>query len=752
MDIRNFSLIPSARSDENPEQAFDLNQLLAVFRRRLRLIGAVAVLIFATVVVVTFQQTPRYTASANVLIDTRKKAVTNIASVMSGLPADSSAVDTEVEVMRSRSLGERVVRQLQLYNDPEFNGALRKPPLFAQIVGAPGAMIHSLFQHAATPLSGPAADKARVVRQQKAFQGVVDAALGRLKVRRTGLTYVIGVSFESQNAAKAAQIANAFAEGYLTEQLEAKFDATRQASNWLNERLGQLRGQLEAAEAAEAQYRAAAGLMSAVGSSLTEQEVSNLNQQLAQAQAAEAEQQARVRTARQQLKNGSNGEDVGEALSSDVVKGLRQQRAEVSGKLADLQTRYGARHPEVQRVQRQLADIDGQIQQEINRTISNLDAQAQVARQRTASIQGSLGHARGTLAGNNQAAVKLNELQRNATSIRTLYESFLNRFKETTAQQGMEESDARVVSHAKIPNSPSFPKKKLNALMGLLFGLAGGAAAAVLAEALDSGLATSEDVERYLGVPHLGAVPLLSSTVGRDTATLPPGQWIIEKPLSAFAEAFRNLRTSILHSKVDQPVRVVAITSALPGEGKTTTAFCLGRSMALAGTSTVVVDCDLRRRNINRLLGADPEVGLIEVLSGTTPLDEALRPDPASGCWFLPLARSAFTPRDLFGTHAMDRLLEDLKARFEVVLLDTAPILPVADTRVLAPKADVVVFLTRWRTTPRKAVQAAFQLLHSVHADIAGVALSQVDVREQAKYGYGDGGYYYRSYRKYYVQ
>ena len=349
--------------------------------------------------------------------------------------------------------------------------------------------------------------------------------------------------------------------------------------------------------------------------------------------------------------------------------------------------------------------------------------------------------------------MRLNELERNATSVRTLYESFLNRFKETTTEQGMADSDARVVSKAKIPSSPSFPKLGLNLMLGLLFGVLAGVGAIMLAEMLDSGIATSEDIERVLGVPSLGSVPLLSSTqAGAKGGAQSPADMIVEKPLSAFAEAFRNLRTSIVYSRVDKAVRVIAVTSALPGEGKTTTAFCLGRAMAMSGSRTVVVDCDVRRRNINRLLGQEPAVGLMEVLAGKATLDQALVLDSASGAWFLPLARSSFTPKDLFGGAAMQNLLAELKSRFEFVLLDTAPVLPVADTRSLAPQADVVVFLTQWRRTPRRAVQSAFDLLRSVGADISGVALTQVDVREQARYGYGDAGYYYRAYRKYYVQ
>ncbi len=753
MNIQNLDRRHEPDLPEQRAADLDIHALISTFRRRLRLFAAVVATVVLAAVVFSFQQTPRFTATSYVMIDTRKRDVTNVSAVLSGLPTDSSSVDTEVEILKSRSLATRVVQGLRLDQDREFNVNLKKPSLIGGILGAPGAAIRGMFKSTVPVQSASANAAEAALEQRKTLEAAVDLVLHRLTIHRSGLTYVIGINFESEDPTKAAVIANAFADDYLLEQLEAKFDATKQASGWIEQRLGQLRTEVEQAETNVAQYRAAHGLMSAVGSNLTEQEVSGLNQQLALAQANFAEQEAKVRTAKQQMANGSNGEDVAAALDSGVVKGLRAQRAEVSGKLADLQTRYGGRHPEVQRVERQLADIDNQIQLEINRNVSNLDAQAQVARQRMASIQNSLGQARGTLAGNNEAAVKLNELERDAQAVRTLYESFLNRFKETTNAQGMEESDARVVSHAKIPTLPSYPKKDLNTTLGLLFGVLFGTFAIFIAEALDSGISTSEDIERYFGVASLGSVPLLSSAGGSGRGPgLSPSEAIIEKPLSAFAESFRNLRTSIIYSRVDKQIRVIAVTSALPGEGKTTTAFCLGRTMAMSGSRTVVVDCDVRRRNINRLLGDEPAVGLMEVLAGTVSLDQALVPDRASGAWFLPLARSAFSPKDLFGGEAMSNLLTELKKRFEFVVLDTAPIIPVADTRSLAPKADVIVVLAQWRKTPRKAVKAAFDMLNSVGADIAGIAMTQVDLREQAKYGYGDAGYYYRAYRKYYAE
>jgi polysaccharide biosynthesis transport protein len=742
--LTSFTLAPSVGA-EDLGRADALQRLIATFRRRSRLFVSVALVILTAVVLVTFEQTPRYTATANVMIDTRKHDVTDIQDVLSGLPDDSSVVDTEVEILMSRSLAERVVADQKLDQDPEFNKKLRQANALAGAVEAPFALVGSLFSSPQSPASSDLAT-------QKAHEAVVDSVLSRLKVHRSGLTYVIDVAFESRDPAKAARIANAFANLYLTQQLQDKYDATQQANQWLNQRLAELQPQVEQAEAAVQQYKAQHGLLASVGSSLTEQEISNLNNQLAQAQADQAEHDARLRTAQQQLAAGSTGEDFTGALTSPTVMQLRAKKAEISATVADLQTKYGPRHPAVQQAQRQLADIDTQIQQEVGRNVSSLQAEDQVARGRTASIQASLGAAKGALVGNNAASVGLDDLQRRADAASSLYDNLLNRAKQTSTDQGSQQSDARIVSHAKIPIAPSYPKKELNLALGLVLGLAGGIGSVFLMEALDSGLATSEDVEQVLGLPHLGAVPTLESTTHGKDPGVPPAQYIIDKPLSAFAEAFRNLRASILFSKVDTKVQVILVTSSLPGEGKTVTTFCLGRSMALSGSKVVVVDCDLRRRNINHLLDVEPKVGLVEVLQGVATLDEALVFDQPSGAWFLPIAKSPLTPNDLFGSAAMDRLIATLRERFELVLIDTAPVIPVSDTRILAPKADVVVFLVHWRKTSRKAIEAAFALLKSVGGDVAGVSLTLVDAEQQAKYGYGDSGYYYHAYRKYYAQ
>jgi succinoglycan biosynthesis transport protein ExoP len=717
----------------------DIRRWVTAFRRRVRLFAAIVLVVFAGAIVLTLQATPKYTATASVVLDTRKETVTDIKEVLADMPTDAPAIETEVEILKSGQLAERVTTALKLDEDPEFNG-LRKPTGVAAVV----ASIRSLLAGAT-----PQPKAVTATQTQRRHEAIVNRVLGGVAIKRTPGTYVIQIAYQSESPAKAATIANKWAELYLTEQLEAKFDATQQATRWLNDQLGQLRVQVERDDAAVQQFKIANNLLSVAGTNLTEQEISSYSQTLAASRAELAADEARLNTARQQLARGSTGEDLGEAMSSSVIGQLRNQRAAVSGQLADLQGRYGERHPEMLKTKRQLSDIDIQIQEEIKRIVSNLEAKVEVSRQRAAAVGGSLGGARGALANNSRAMVRLNELQRNADASRTLYESYLNRYKETSTQGGIETSDARFVSRAKIPSAQSSPDLRNNLSRGLILALAAGVGALILAEMFDAGLATAEDVERRLDKSYFGAIPLLSSVGGRPNED--PTDYVVSKPLSSFAEAFRSLQAAILYARLGEPVKIIAVTSALPGEGKTTTAVCLARSAALQGHKVLIVDCDLRRRKVSRLIPDDPKVGLLEVLNGEVTLQQAISVDGPTGAHILPVTASRFTPKDVFGTVAMDRLLDELRDRYEIVILDTAPVLPVADTRVLAQKSDLVVFLATWRKTPQPAIEAAFRLLNTTGARADGVVLTRVDMKQQTKYGYGDPGYYYNDYKKYYA-
>ena len=698
-------------SREEPERG--VLDILNTYRRHLLLFFVTAGLIFGAVALYTYTRTPRFTATASLLIAPRRAEVGSDAATAAADPSTDASVDTQVEVLKSRGLAEAVVDRLRLDQDADFLAvkSVRK-----------GAK-------AADPRIA-AADKVQ----------------DHLAVKRAAQTFLLQVSFSDTRRKRAAAIANAYADAFVKNSLDVKLQSARSANHLLDGQLASLRGDVETAEAAVGRYQSANNLLNVQGHTLAEQEIPSLDQAVATARASQAESAARLSTARRQLARGSDGGDVGEALSSPVIQELRRQRAELSRKAAELQGRYDTRFPARIDAERQLADTDQQIQTEVGRLVSNLEAQNEVAARRTSSLEGSLSQARGVLSSGSEASVKLNELQRRADAARTLYQSVLTRAGETGAQGATTQADARVTSYALPPAVASSPNVPINLLVGLLLGVGAGVAAMVVKQGLETGLRTLEDVEQRTGLPYLGGLPTSRSSL-RKLKGAAPTEAVVLEPLSAFAEAFRGLATTMLRSRTGRPVRTVAITSSLPAEGKTTAAVCLTRVLALAGRRVLLVDCDVRRPRVARAMEVKDTRGWTDVLAGGCDLADALVQDPRTTATVLPLGKTG--AQGALEGSAFDDLLAKLAAQYDVVILDVPPVLPLVDARVLAKKADAAVLLVRWRRTPLKAVEMSLHLLRGLGVEVAGVALTRVDLRVQARSGYGDPAHYFRDYREY---
>ena len=773
MDTMTGRLPGGAQSAEGSEAAIDIPRLIGIFQRRRILFAVISLEVLLAAAVFIFNMTPVYTATAGVVLDQRKRDVVNNESdVLSALPSESSVVDTEVEVLKSLGLAERVARKLGLDHDPEFVPALQEPNPWMVALG----------------LAEPKPVLRRLTEATD-WDPITDNVLKNLKVSRAGTTYVIQIAFTSRDPNNAARIANAFASEYLVSQLDAKFEATRKANDWLKARLEDLQKQVRDADTAVELYKSQNNLLATRSGTLTEQEVASLDQQLADARAELSSSEARLITAKGLLASGGTGEDLAESLNSKVIQDLRSRLADASQKAAELRATFGSDHPDLRNAERQLDEIRSLLRNEISRIVSNLKSQVDVARQRKEALESTAAESKSALANNNEAAVHLRALEQKAESARVLYASYLDRFLQTSSQEGIQQSDARITSEAKVPRTPSAPRTTLSLALALIVALMSGLVGVFIVESLDSSLDTAEDIEHKLELPFLGFVPSLASTItirhrkkraesdearggllallgapfrafgrlirmlrriGRKPQLITPEEYVIKRPFSSFSEGFRALRASLRATRSGGIGKVVAITSSLPGEGKTTTSLCLARVLGLAGSRAVVVDCDLRRRGVARLLPEEPPHGLIEVLNGTVTVYQALVPDVVSGVYFLPVARSAFTPRDVFSAGSMRTLLDELRRKFDLVILDSPPVLPLADIRVIAPQADLVVLLARWRKTPRKVIAAALRVLNSVDANVAGAVLTQVDQRQQAREGYGDAGYYFKAYKHYY--
>jgi capsular exopolysaccharide synthesis family protein len=741
-------LTPSGVTPE-ADQLMPVKRIIRAVRRRLSLLIAVFLLTFAAVAVYTFQLTPKYTASSSVIVNTRTQRLIDIGSVLSGLPADTAYVDTEAEILKSRILIAKVVTRLDLINDPEFNGAIREPSGMSRNIAAIKTFIKSLAPGGGGQAAAPAPTAASAEAERRAqFEGVVDAVRGAISINRVGPTYVIDISATSANPETAAKLANTVAQVYLNNQLDTKLEATRRANSWLNEQITNLRQEVRDAESRVEQHRASAGLYSSgTGGTLNEQAVSALNAQVAALEGELEAKQATLRSVQEQIRSGVGADSVASVLSSTTITNLRTQQAELNRRKGELERRYGVNHPDYIRLLSEEGGLNRQIEAEVRRIVASLEADVTATRGRLSGLQRSLNAGRSELAANSRANIQLNELQRDADASRTLLTQFLDRYKETTEISGITEPDAVINAEATVPGFPSFPKTSLNLALGFVLGLALAALVALITELMDNYFSTPEEVEQVAGVPYIGQIPLLPPTGNFTKAKIKPPEYLIEKPHSGFAEAFRNLRASIMFADIDKAAKTVAVVSSLPEEGKTAMTYCLGRMAAMSGTKTIVIDGDVRRRQLTEIAGLKPEVGLLEYLFGETRLADAVQVDEKTGLHILPLTDRKHTPRDVFGSRAFDALLNMLQQSYDLIIIDTGPVLLMAETRVVTSKVDQVVVAARWRRTNRGTLRETMKILRDFNANVAGVVLTFVDLRKRA-HAYSATNY--KAYSKYY--
>ena len=696
---------------------FELRGLVQVFQRRFRLfLTAVALILIATLAA-TFIIPPKFTAQSTVKIDPQQHVSLDTARDNSQLP-DSALVDTEASVIKSRAVLTDVVNRLGLVRDKEFGPKANDD------------------EGAAT-----AADRS------------VDRLLKALNVDREGTNYLIDVKVTSKDAVKSAAIANAVVKAYLDFSERSRESAAEEQTHLLNQRLGQLGSEVEGEDARVAQYRAQVGIVSGAGNNgtVTDQQISTIASQLAEAQARAAEATSKAQAAEHQVQSG-NIEAVSEVLGSPVITDLRRQRTEIVRQQAEMSARYGPRHPDYIRVTEQLHQLDQQISAEAQRIYKGLESDARAAQAQAGSLAGNLARLKGQQSANAQATVQADSMQRVADAKRTIYNE-MNRTAQETAQMAqLGDLQARVVAWASPPTRASFPNKPLFAALSIVIGAVVGVAGAFTAEALDSGIRTVEDVEQGLGVPFLASLKRIPSSQLRQLG--PRGRiwdYVVKKPMSSFAEAFRSIRSVILLAKDGETGgKVILITSALPSEGKTVSAVSLARVMAMSGDRTILIDCDLRRNSLRDLLPSPPTAGLVEVLAGRAQLGDAVVADTVDGLDVLPLSGEQFTPKDLFSGPALTKLLEFFRSRYDFVILDAPPVLAVADTSALAIASDYAILMMRWATTSRYAAETALSRISATGVKVLGGATTIVDDRGLGELGERNPSYYDKMYRKYY--
>ncbi len=742
------SNVGAPADDPSGAPPLDLKTIIGVVYRRFWLICVGFAVTFSIIAYMTFTQTPTYTAQSIVQIDTQEKNVIDLGAIFSGLGSATAVIDTEVMVLGSKSLLSRVAEKQKLVEDPEFNPWLLppKPSLLQPVKDAIKGLINAVT--GSRPAEVVAVVQSPEEKAAAELATATDILRSKVNVSRVGATYLININVNSLSPETAARLADEIAEQYRVQQLEEKYEATRKATEWLSERVQGLREEVEEKERRVESYRAESGLLAAQGTTLTEQQIGFMTAQKGALQIELDRARARSESLRRQMASGAGADGITEVLGSAVISDLKSQRAAINRRVADLETKLGPQHPELISARSEAADIDRQINAEVERIAGNIDNELRVAQSQIASIQGEISRSTGQLRGNNQALVRLRELERDAETSRVLLEEFLSRSKQTREQDALITADASILSRASVPGWPSTPRTMLNLIIGVLLGTMVGGGLALLVELLDLKISSTEDVERKLRATPIGSVPLIRAPSFLGLTQPNPADFLVENPLSAFAESIRYLRAAIAFSDLDSETKTVAITSSLPDEGKTSLTLALGRMSAMSGSRTLVIDGDFRRRQLTETAGLKPEMGFVEHLFGAGQLSDAIVKDRKTMLDILPLAQNGHTPHDVFGTRAFDDLLERLRSMYDLILIDTGPLLLMAEARVVAGKADKTILVVRWRHSNRSAARQSLTLLRNFRADVLGVTLNMVDLNRSRHHQ--DPGATYKAYSKYY--
>ena len=704
--------------------------------RRKVIIGA-TIAVMALVTAVVMQLTPLYTATAVVLLDQRRNSADSADSALSELPADQPTMQNQVQILTSMKLMERVVDKLHLDQDPAFNP---KPGLLAGISEDLTSLFAPYLGWFPAVKDGVNGDGETLTADARK-NAIAHTLRRNLSVTPVGVSTTINVSYKSPDPVQAAVIANGIADAYVEDQLEAKFEANQKATQWLASRSQDLSKQAENADAAVQRYKAANNITTPVnGMSVVDQQIRDVNTQLVIAKADLAEKQANYNSL-VALQAAGKAANASQVLSNPLIATLRAQESDLNRQLADLSSRYLPSHPKIQDLRAQKENFEGKIDEEIQRIVESIRNSVSVASAHVGSLEQSLARVEGRGAGQDKSSVQLTALQSAATSARSMYEAFLARLSQTQDREGIQAPDARVISNAEVPGSPSFPKKGLSVALSIPAGFLLGILLAFLAERLDSGFRTIADIEAMIGLPVMAAVPEVRAVKGQ---TLRAADIVIDKPMSSFAEAIRGLQLGLILSDVDRPAKVVLVTSSVPGEGKTTVAVSLARIAASSGLRTVLLDCDLRRASSGKALGSLFSKSIVDVLTGTAPLEKCLVKDEKSGAFTLPSINTPGNPGDLLSSQIMQKIVNRLREKFDFIVIDSPPVLPVNDAKILSRLADAVLFVVRWEKTPREAVLSSIRALTDVRANVSGIALTRADNERFRHYSYG-----YQDYKEY---
>ena len=715
-------------------QGGELAETLRKLWRRKGLILAITGGTVAVAMIVATQITPRYTAESQLRVGLPEARLTNIQSVVAGQGADTATVQSEGYSLQSRELVGRVVDRLALDKSPEFNPELREPTLLDRV--HPGRLVAMLRPRPAQDSSagqsagGGDAEPQSDPKREK----VIDTVLSKIGVEPMGRSHVIAVRAESENPATAASIANSLAKTYIEEKMVRGLEATDRADEWLSRHISSLRKQLEEDERAVEEYRRTHGLYVSRSDTITAQQLAELNTQLIIAQAQKAEADARLAQAKS-LTGSDTGGTLPEAIHSPLIQALKQQQSTVQRRAAELSTRYGPKHPSMVDVRAELKDIRDKIRGEVSNLTAGLRNEAATAKARYEALRSNMEAIKKEMGQDNASTIKLRALEREADASRALFQQFLERSKETDVQRDLRQSDARVISRAAVPGSPSYPPTMLLLTLALVGGAVAGILLVLVLEQLDSTFRTDDEVEERTALPVLSVIPRIARR------HLAKGD-VMKHPTSEFSEAMRKLEMTLRLSDKEGKAKVVMMASAVPNEGKSGICLSLARIAAASGLNVIVIDCDWRKPQLHSMMDKVNGQGVGDLLAGRVGPEDVVYRD-SSGAHMIFAGQLRPRHAHLLCSDRMRHLLQSLTKHYDLVLVDTPPVLVGSEVLYLSQLVDKAVYVVRWGHTRRDVAMKGLRQLLDMRAPVAGIVLSQVDTRRYHRYvQYGDDSSY----------
>jgi uncharacterized protein involved in exopolysaccharide biosynthesis/Mrp family chromosome partitioning ATPase len=692
-----------------PEGRTGIREFARIFYRQKLVILVPTIAIAGIAWALASTITPRFQATAVLTLDVRKIQVMD-REVVSRLAQENSVLRTELDVLRSSSLNEKVVDRLGLSTDTDvLREAGADHSLLNNVASAFQALLARFLPGIARGSPSPTDESVpRLTRSQ-----LTNWLLGNLKVTNDGRSLTIVVSFTSESPERAARIANAIAENYLDDQAQTKVHATIKASEWLGRELINIRQQLEASEAAVDDFRRKSGLLEVKGATIPGNRLGDLNAQLSSARLERTQAEVKLQTAQQ-----SDPETLPDIIASPTIQSLRKELTQINSDIAE--NRNYSTSYKLKVLEDRATVVRKAMSQEKNRILASLTNELEVARKKEMQLAASFQAMESQLGDAAHSNVRLMQLQREADANRSIYETFLARYKQAIEQESLAEPDARIISRAE-GGSPTSPTKLRFLLIGVVGGVSIGGALGFLREAFDRRIRHVSDIEGVTGIPVFGFLPKVSRW-----RRIQPQDHPVTDPHSRFCTALVRIRTALQAPQRLDRQQVLLVTSAQPGDGKTSFCTGLARSLAKSRMRVLVIDADPYRSRVATAFGASTNLALDPILEKRSPLHDIVQRDAKSAAHFIP-ALNMDDFQLLVHSGSFMKLLEEARKVYDVIIIDTPPVITSADAAVIGRYADIRLLLVRWGRTSWDEMNGAVGFLRLCRVEPDGIVIVGVD-------------------------